>query len=106
MGPGTSGRFVLLQLIAVRKREDLVLDHQGRSIRPVKDEVHVAVLAIDPPSGIHPQEGQRSEGGIGRLGQHVEEPSDEVAVEQLSLAIHESPERVALDAPGDLSEVV
>src|SRR5450759_1352822 len=72
----------------------------------MEDEVHVAPLAIDPAAGIRPREGEGPEGGIGCLGQHVEEPSDKVAVEQLALAIHEPTEWVALDAASDLFEVV
>src|SRR5450759_2234214 len=106
MRPRGSRRSVLLKLVAMGKREDLVLDHQGRTIRPVEDEVHVAALAIDPASGIRSRKSEGTEGGIRGLGQHVEEPADEVAVEQLARAVHEAAEWVALDAASDLFEVV
>lgn len=100
------GYLVLVELVAVRQGEDLVLDDERGAVWPVEHEIHVTSLALYEPTRVRAGRGERPERRIGRVRKLVEEPTDEIGVEQLALAVHEPPERIRFDAAGDVFGVL
>ncbi|MAU83690.1 MAG: hypothetical protein CME34_17835 [Gordonia sp.] len=85
-----------IELILVGKGEDLVLDDERSCARPPHDQVEVLLFPVHPAHARVAVTGKVAEYGVGEVGDLIEEPGEEVAVEQLPLAVHDAGERLAV----------
>lgn len=98
MGPLDRRRLVLLELVTMWQRADVVLDDQRCQILPLGYEVHVAERSLQEPPRIRSRRTERTERCISGIRTLIEELPDEVGMDQLSLPVPQSPERVRLVA--------